>query len=271
MHDNMSIPNLSNMEFPIDNIINAGFRSHNTGWHFYRTGQTDTLYYIISGKVNFSADGNDLIAGENTVIYLPQGKKCHMCNMSESDKFTLYFVTFNKKQNLSLDFLEEISILYDKDLSIGKIFSDINKNHLAKGPVYKIKEFSLISELIYSIFIHHINTSVIRSPALKISKAVEYIQKNHYKNISIDHLCKLTGYSPSHFRRLFTKEYGMSAQDYLISFRIEKAKEMLLEDENRSIAEIADSLGICTCAYFCKLFKAHTNMSPQKFREKFLY
>ena len=79
-------------------------------------------------------------------------------------------------------------------------------------------------------------------------------------------LCRMTGYSESHLRRLFVKNFGMSPQNYIVEKRIDMAKEMLLDIPEKTVDEIADLLGISSTSYFCKLFRSKTGMSPMEYK-----
>ena len=94
-----------------------------------------------------------------------------------------------------------------------------------------------------------------------------YENINYYKNITMEQLCKITGYSSAHLRRLFTKNFGMSPQSYILDKRIEIAKEMLLDVPEKTVDEIADLLGMSSTSYFCKLFRAKNGISPTQYRK----
>ena len=52
--------------------------------------------------------------------------------------------------------------------------------------------------------------------------------------------------------------------DYLCSYRIEKAKE-LLQTTNMRVYEVALFVGFEDAAYFSRFFKRYTGVSPKKF------
>jgi len=71
--------------------------------------------------------------------------------------------------------------------------------------------------------------------------------------------------SSNYLGDLMKNETGRSAKDHIHHFIIEKAKTSIL-GSNRSISEIAYSLGFEYPQSFNKLFKAKTGMSPSKYR-----
>ena len=66
---------------------------------------------------------------------------------------------------------------------------------------------------------------------------------------------------------LFKKETGLTFTNYVNEIRVEKSKRQLLKD-NRSILDIALSVGFTNQNYFAITFKKHTEMTPMEFRKK---
>ena len=148
-----------------------------------------------------------------------------------------------------------------------KLFKDINDAYLSKAPLSSFKIAHLLIMLVYSLASDNIYSSEEYQQHSKIHKAARYINVNYYKDIHIDDLCEMTGYSPAHLRRLFIKIFGTSPSNYIIDRKIERAKEMLLEPPTKTIEEITDMLGICSPSYFCRMFKSKVGISPTEYKK----
>ena len=61
----------------------------------------------------------------------------------------------------------------------------------------------------------------------------------------------------------------MPFSEYLIGKRIQKAKELLLDDK-LSIEEVAEKVGYNDYFYFLKSFKKNTGISPSKYRKSMI-
>ena len=72
--------------------------------------------------------------------------------------------------------------------------------------------------------------------------------------------------STNYFSDLLKKETGKSAKDHINEYLVEQAKNLLISS-NRSVSEIAYSLGFNYPHYFSRLFKSKTGMAPNAFRE----
>ena len=72
--------------------------------------------------------------------------------------------------------------------------------------------------------------------------------------LTIDEICETVGYSRAYVFREFKGATGKSIMEYFTFLKIEKAKQLLRENE-LSVKEIADALAFDTPNYFSKTFK----------------
>ncbi|MBO9202029.1 helix-turn-helix transcriptional regulator [Niastella sp. MAH-29] len=102
---------------------------------------------------------------------------------------------------------------------------------------------------------------------------IEKILKEYFKRSEITetglptvkYLAEQVHLSPSYLSDLLKKETGKNTQDHIHFYLIEAAKNMLLST-NKSVGEIAYSLGFEYPQYFNKLFKQKTGKTPIEFR-----
>ena len=100
-----------------------------------------------------------------------------------------------------------------------------------------------------------------------MSEIARYIDA-HYSDhdFSVRTLSERTNISFSYFSQLFKQEKGVSAIDYVITLRIQKAQELLSETD-LSITEIVDQIGYYSVSSFIKRFRQKTGITPGKYRE----
>ena len=72
--------------------------------------------------------------------------------------------------------------------------------------------------------------------------------------------------SPSYICKIFKQEMGESPINYLIRIRMEKARNLLLQEEGYSVKEIACLVGYEDIYQFSKLFKKYYGVAPSYFR-----
>ncbi len=88
-------------------------------------------------------------------------------------------------------------------------------------------------------------------------------------NLGLDTLAAAVGLSKDHLIRLFRRELDTTPARYIATRRIEAA-QLRLVTETKSVKEIAFDLGFDDLAYFCRLFKKHTGMTPLTYRNQTL-
>lgn len=101
---------------------------------------------------------------------------------------------------------------------------------------------------------------------LAMNNAKAYIDKYYMKDISLDEISLVAGYSKSHFSRTFKEMAGINFSKYLVQVRIENA-EKLLRNYDQSIYDISLEVGFNDYSYFSKAFKDAYGLSPKDYRK----
>lgn len=99
-----------------------------------------------------------------------------------------------------------------------------------------------------------------------MKKAIEYIQANYNKKFTLDDLARHIGFSKPYLVHTFKKATGYTVWGYLNKTRCKNAGTMLVKSD-RPVAEIAALCGFESQAYFGKIFKEITKMSPLAYRK----
>lgn len=96
-----------------------------------------------------------------------------------------------------------------------------------------------------------------------IRAGIELLEQS--SNLSIAQIAAKCGVSECYFRRLFQEYSGESPVSFRQRHRIERAKQLLLSEENFTVSEIAQELGFSDVYHFSKTFKKHCGLSPSAF------
>ncbi|MBR6603222.1 MAG: helix-turn-helix transcriptional regulator [Clostridia bacterium] len=131
-------------------------------------------------------------------------------------------------------------------------------------------ESCALEEVFYRLMALHFaeKSEEVKPSHSKASEIAEYIEKNYSSALKIHDLCNIFYLSKNYLCTIFKNEYGVTPQEYLISYRMEKAKQFLLFDGKLQIAEISFSVGIDNPLYFSRCFRKRFGMSPSEFRKK---
>lgn len=98
-------------------------------------------------------------------------------------------------------------------------------------------------------------------------KKVMYYTKAHFTEpLTSSIVAESLFLNNSYFCRLFKKDFGCCFNEYLTSYRIERAK-ILLSTTDQSISDIAIKCGFNGFSYFSKTFKATEGKTPSEYRK----
>ena len=99
-------------------------------------------------------------------------------------------------------------------------------------------------------------------------KIIQIIQMEYDKEISLDIIADRLHYNPNYLSSVFKKEYGENFVDYLMGFRLQKAKTWL-QETNMTIKEIAEKLQYRNSQNFIRFFKKKVGMTPGDYRKQY--
>lgn len=188
----------------------------------------------------------------------------------------------------------ELELLYNYDLSgfmqynyleyintcLFNIIMDICKQYNIKYidifgcnyiPIEKLDEFDTIQEIsdwFYSILTKLITIKKNKSEkkySFRVKEAINYIEKNYKSDLNLEIVANALGLNKGYLSRLFKEEIGQNITDYIINFRIEKAK-LLITTTNKKLYEIAREVGFPNAQYFSLKFKSITGETPLEYR-----
>jgi AraC family transcriptional regulator len=103
-------------------------------------------------------------------------------------------------------------------------------------------------------------------PKHKLRAVIEYIHGRLDAELSLDHLAAVAHMSAYHFSRLFKNSTGLPPHQYVISRRVERAKELLRERRRPPLSEIATEVGFADQSHFTRHFKRLVGVTPRLFR-----
>lgn len=100
-----------------------------------------------------------------------------------------------------------------------------------------------------------------------IKRAIEYIEENFDRDISLNEISEKLNISSYYFSKLFKDETQEGFVEYITKRRVDRAKEML-KDPEKSIKEIGSECGYGDPNYFSRIFKKATGMTPTEYKER---
>jgi YesN/AraC family two-component response regulator len=99
-----------------------------------------------------------------------------------------------------------------------------------------------------------------------IKEAIDYINKNIQKQITLKEVANTVHLNASYFSVLFKDHTRMTFSEFITRKRLQIAKTLLLTS-NLQVEEISFQVGYQTAKYFIKIFKDYEGITPSKFRK----
>jgi AraC-like DNA-binding protein len=182
-------------------------------------------------------------------------------------------------ETLSGDGAKEIDVQQGMLHLLGSIqhailISGINPNRMFKGA----NMYELLSQIrepeqmlhwfrdrIVSPYLNELEERTGAQVKKMVEQAMVYLQNNYMKDISLDSCADHTGTNLYFLSKSFKQVTGKNFIDYLTEIRMEQAKE-LLRDTEQKINDVAESVGY-QHSYFNRIFKKQEGITPSQYRE----
>lgn len=100
-----------------------------------------------------------------------------------------------------------------------------------------------------------------------IKEALTYIEENFQNDISIEEIAAKCGLNRSYFGKIFKDALNKTPQEFLMSYRMTKAAE-LLKLTDLSVADIGNAVGYPNQLHFSRAFKTIYGVSPRNWKNE---
>lgn len=259
------------------------FDAENVGPHYGREHSHDffELSIIMKGDSFYVIDGETVHLSEKTVLLFNPGvehfefSQDGMRNIQihiglkhfNLDRFPRNFLPFESKiihlGQYKDDFFEtcEEIILELKERKPGHEL-------IIKSLVYKLIVYLIRDEDTVTINRDLVSDEEESEKQSFVNDVQLYIENHYADDLTLNHLAESFFTTTATLSRLFKELTGDTPINYLIHYRLEKAKEYLEADQSMTVKEVAHSVGYDDPLYFSKLFKKHYGESPTFYANK---
>ncbi|MCM1388285.1 MAG: AraC family transcriptional regulator [Bacillus sp. (in: Bacteria)] len=281
--------NYGNLEYPVS-IYQVDFEqahTHSIRWHWHEEME---ILLINNGYAKVTTDDHEQILRPGQGFILNQNVM-HSIHSIEGNNCTYYSLVFHpdflfgyNNSYLRTNFLlpmQSFSILktmlmdaenawHKSMLAILEKVLDVNRaksfgyEMVTKGYLCQFWA-TLLNKLPMANIPHSSNTSLNEQ---RVKQAMLYIRLHHADAVTLDDIAASISVSKSECCRCFKATIQMTPFEYLMKYRIFEASRLILDDHenNRSIAELALSVGFNSISYFNKLFRRYLGCTPTEYR-----
>lgn len=230
----------------------------------YNPGQTVIVPASVTMKIDFpeATDQNptqcialaiDQDQIKKTINYLNE----FFPKEGTAEKWVLNYDQYHFQNN------QEIAYLINKVVKICAEKS-LEKDVLADLTLKELLVRIMQSQNLYAL--NNASDNINQNPMAYI---IDYIKSNLNEKINIDGLTDKACMSRATFYRLFKRELGISPNDFILTEKISKAKE-LLANPAAKITSVSYELGFSDANYFIRAFKKIEGITPGTYQTKIL-
>lgn len=269
--------------FPNENFVDLGLYQY--GWekcepsHSFGPASRNhyVFHYVISGTGTLMADD---AKGETQTYQVRSGQGFmlfpHQITTYIADQLLPWEYTWVEFDGLRVKEAVELAGL-SKNCPVYRAVSKELCKHMMEEMLYIAQHsdetpFHLIGHLyLFLDFFTRSSASMNFSQGGRIrdfymKEALSFIEQNFQNDISVEEIAAVCGLNRSYFGKVFRDTVGKSPQEFLMSYRMAKAAE-LLKLTPLSIADIGNAVGYPNQLHFSRAFKKIYGLSPKNWRK----
>ncbi|MBR6643303.1 MAG: AraC family transcriptional regulator [Lachnospiraceae bacterium] len=227
------------------------------------------LHYVVDGQGKLLLGGKEysIHGGETFVIY-PQELAFYEADANNPWRYLWVIFEGPKAEEILrlAGITEEQPMFYPNDRGT-EVLSCMER--LLYGYGQELKTIANMYELLQVIQNNSAKTEQNKTRPQQdyIEQMKRYIEYRYAEDVKISELAQHCGLNRSYMTKCFTESVGISPKEYLVQYRIRKAKELLAKEE-LSVSNVAYTVGYSDPLAFSKMFRKKEGVSPLEFREK---
>lgn len=128
------------------------------------------------------------------------------------------------------------------------------------------------SKLVYMFLLDLMKVILVSSHSVeqsysKLYPVIQYIEANVDRVITIADLSECIGVTPQYLCLLFKKTMRMRPMEYVNRERVNRSKEIMFNQSEHKMHEVARMVGFDSASYFSSVFKKLEGLSPEQFKK----
>lgn len=248
-----------------------------------------SYYGIVAGKKGMHVDGEESFTCEPGDSLIIPPLQPIMVEFPEAERTSVKYVALKVSQERAAGILEDINeVSLDSSVSRRWRVEEQKYCHIEKREgvrrilemiAYLIRESPPNRDRLIDLNVRELMIQMLQTRARSLlvgdfsrhsssgglAAAVQYIQDNLDRHISINELMGEACMSKSSFYRHFSNEFDMSPLEYITRERVVRARELLADSDN-TVTSVSHELGFSSTSHFIDMFKEHEGMTPKQYQ-----
>lgn len=206
------------------------------------------LHYVVKGKGVYKIHNKEYSLDRGNIFIIPPFEKTYY-RADDNDPWEYIWVAFTKSEDM---YFPKKDVIYIPEAE--RIFKDIKdccdmekgRNEMVISRIWEL--FSLFSEEPSE------NTDY-------VSLALEIIHSEYSRELTVGDIANRIGLERTYFSVIFKNSMGISPKEYIITFKIQQAAE-LIKNHGFGVSVAAASVGYRDAYAFSKIFKKYYGVTP---------
>lgn len=231
------------------------------------------IHYITSGKGIYICGDKEYSLHEGQAFLITNEKEIFYQADSDDPWYYRWFEICGKTAEL---FLNKCRLSIDEPVYTARNPDAVNKSIDSLMSVYSnifagdISFSGMIEcvRVLDTMIDYSMNSAQPPSSHLKktyVQMAKNYVFMNPSKKISVNDICSNIGIDRTYLYRLFIEYEGKTPKEYIIDYKLHKAKK-LISESHYNIGEAAAAVGYDDQGAFSRLFFSRYGISPKKIK-----
>ena len=226
--------------------------------------------FPLSGKAEFIFNGTPYILAPGNIVHGGAHMQLNsrvLGNTRWEYLLILYNITVPEPKGFNLS-KEHFELAVGQSLRLTQLLNRLRHISSQPGGVAMFQTETLFREILEEVFVCMRNQT--NGDAQKLFEQVSaYIHERYMEALTVPILAEENGVNRNRLAYVFHKYAGMGPGDYLLQYRLNRAKEILLSSK-APLHEVAQAAGFNDPFHFSKAFKKQLGISPSEFRSKFI-
>lgn len=251
----------------------------------YRTFHTHNAFEFVcmlSSNQAFLSVQNEKTTLEQGDVYLINPYQPHEILSSKNSETTCLFLQFSR--TFMQEYLPKLKICVALENNVTarlgdearrrlwEMFFSLSDYYFGSPPVNTLSILIGILDLL-RFLANHVPHKVLseqqyfehKKTAARITRIVEYIDKNYPFQIKLEDLAKQENLTANYISQFFTKNIGVPFYQYLNNVRLEAAVQ-LLQDSSLSVTQVSNYAGFSDAKYMSNVFRQKFGCTPREYR-----
>ncbi|MCG7384941.1 AraC family transcriptional regulator [Paenibacillus sp. ACRRY] len=224
--------------------------------------------FVIRGEARMEVDGMVYDLKPGTVFHAAPGMQLdsRIIGQSELEYYTLFYRFDRMIGDYGYQaYTSHFKMEAGADPRVVELLMLLQEHAYAQDGIGKLRVKELFLGIMVQILTGYRQREHADSPGEQvIREAVSYIHGHYMNPLTLNELAALHAMSSKRFSYYFYKYTGLRPIDYVIQYRMERARE-LLQTGNYLIRDVATSVGYTNPLYFSRVFKNKFGVSPSAF------